>query len=416
VAGTISAAGRRGKAARGGQLTDELAASQPALRIFNARGRSNSAAIRFWEGPHMREPVVSPAGPGEGELTRRALWLSGLGAVGLGLPGLSFGQPAPPAGPTNLPPPLADYHMHIQGQALTEALERWKARDPNTFKFSKPGTMTSRSGADALKVLDAAGIRYGVLLSAAYTFGSPLLAPDHSDVARLTRIENAYNIAEAKRSGGRLVASISVNPLSPTAAREIDYWSRRGAAGLKLHLANSLFDFGAPDHIQALKQIFALAGRHRLPITIHLRNRFPWGAAQVNTFVDQVLPAAGGVTVQVAHGAGWAGLDEPTLEALQAFSQAIAANRPGTQALTFDLALVLGTYTRPEQAARYVEVMRSVGLHRFVFASDWPAAYTPAEQVTWLEKALPLTPDEWRTILAHRASYFKDTGRSAARA
>jgi hypothetical protein len=74
---------------------------------------------------------------------------------------------------------------------------------------------------------------YGVqtthlLDGAAYMFTSPLFDLHNIDNERLTREENAFNVAQAGRSGGRLVAFISVNPLSPSATKEIAYWKRAG--------------------------------------------------------------------------------------------------------------------------------------------------------------------------------------------
>jgi len=348
---------------------------------------------------------VRPWTSAEREPTRRAICLCCLGVLAGGFPLQAGAQPSLRAG-SSLPPPLADYHLHIQGPDICAALERLKARNPAVFQGVDPSFMNPRSGADALKLLDAAGITYGVLLSEAYMFGSPLMAPDHPDVAHLTRAENAYNVGEAKKSGGRLLAFVGVDPLSTTAAPEIEYWSRNGATGLKLHLANSMFDFNAPEHVQQLKDVFALARRRHMPIVIHLRNRSEWGAAQANAFIDQILPSAQDLPIQVAHGAGWGALDQPTVAALDAFSQAIAAHKPGTEAVTFDLAIVLAPWTKPDDPSRFVDVMRAIGTDRFAVGSDWPAKYTPGEEVTFLEGTLPLTEAEWRAILAHRARYL----------
>jgi hypothetical protein len=138
-----------------------------------------------------------------------------------------------------------------------------------------------------------------------------------------------------------------------------------------------------------------------------LRNRLEWGASQAEAFIDQILPSAPALPVQVAHGAGWGALDQPTVVALDAFAKAIAAGKPGTQALTFDLAIVTAPWTKPEDPGRFVEVMRGIGMERFCSGSDWPAKYTPGEEVTFLEKTLPLTEPEWRTVLAHRATYLR---------
>jgi predicted TIM-barrel fold metal-dependent hydrolase len=322
-------------------------------------------------------------------------------------------ETAPSRDALGLPPPLADYHLHIQGREICEALARLKARNPAVFQGLDPSIMNPRSGDDALRLLDTAGIEQGVLLSEAYMFGSPLMAPDNADVAALTRAENAYNVAEARKSGGRLVAFVGVDPLSPTALPEIKHWSGAGAAGVKLHLANSMFDFGAASHMRQLKAVVEAARHHRMPIIVHLRNRMEWGAAQANAFIDQILPSAEGVAVTVAHGAGWGALDSPTVEALDAFAKAIAAGRAGTTRLTFDLAIVLAPWTKPDDPPLFVEAMRRVGLNRFQFASDWPAKYAPGEQLAFLFKTLPLAPAEWSVVLAHRAPYLPRDPRSA---
>ena len=338
--------------------------------------------------------------------TRRTMCLCCLGMVMGGLVGGVRAEAAEGAASANLPPPLADYHLHIQGPEISEAMRRLQARNPALFQAIDPAFLKPRTGADALKLLDAAGIQHGVVLSEAYMFGSPLMAPDHPDVASLTRAENAYNVAEAEKSGGRLMAFIGVDPISPTALPEIEYWAARHGVGVKLHLANSLFDFNAPAQMAQLRDVFASARSHRMPIIIHLRNRLEWGAGQANAFIDQILPSAGRLPITVAHGAGWGDINGQTVEALRAFGAALAAKKPGTEALTFDLALVTTPTQKPDDPAHFVDAMREIGMSRFRFGSDWPARYTPGEEVPFLEKTLPLTRDEWRVIRAHRAKYL----------
>lgn len=340
-----------------------------------------------------------------------SLLLAFLGTVLV--PASAWSQSDRIAGKVQLPAPLVDYHLHIQSEALSQTLRRCANQNPKPFEGMNWEVFSPRSGSDALRVMNAAGMKYGVLLSEAYMFTSPLLGIQNLDKARLTREENAFNVAAAAHSGGRLTAFISVNPLSPTAAGEIAFWhSAGGASGIKLHLANSGFNFQSRRDIAALRQVFSDANKDRLPIIVHLRNRQNYGAAQVDTFINQVLPAATGLPVQIAHGAGWGGLDEQTISAITAFATAIAAHRPGTSGLTFDLALVvLDDHTPPELARRFVVQMRRIGIQRFDMGSDWPAVYTPAQYVKLVEQQLPLTPQEWRIILSHRASYI---GKSTA--
>jgi predicted TIM-barrel fold metal-dependent hydrolase len=342
-------------------------------------------------------------------LSMRSISIAFLAGLAL-LVSQSQTPPQPPASSSTaaLPPPLADYHLHIQSKALTDVLQHAAAHDPKLFEGMNPALFAPRSGADALRVLDEAGIRYGVLLSCAYMFNSPLFDLHDIDKQRLTREENALNVTQAAHSGGRLVAFISVNPLAPAATEEIAYWKRTGgASGIKLHLANSGFDFARPADIQALQQVFSEASKDAFPIIIHLRNTQDFGATQANTFINEILPSSGSVPVQIAHGTGWGGLDDQTIASLSAFSDAIAAHRPGTERLTFDLALVVvDEHTDPAKAQRFVELMRKIGMPRFAMGSDWPGVYTPAQYLRLVERQLPLQPQEWRVILAHRADYL----------
>ena len=315
--------------------------------------------------------------PWNAAATRRTMCLCCLGMVSGGFFSRAIAEPAASPALASLAAPLADYHLHIQGPTISEALKKLQSRNPAVFQGVGASFVNPRTGADVLKLLDSAGIQHGVLLSEAYMFGSPLMAPDQPDVARLTRTENAYNVAEAEKSGGRLTAFIGVDPLSPTALPEIDYWSGRGRVGLKLHLANSFFDFNASSQMAQLREVFARARDRRMPIIIHLRNRLEWGATQANAFIDQILPRAEGLPITVAHCAGWGDINAPTVEALRAFSVALTAGKSGTAALTFDLALVTTAATKPDDPAHLVDVMREVGISRFRIGSDWPARYAP---------------------------------------
>jgi hypothetical protein len=179
------------------------------------------------------------------------------------------------------------------------------------------------------------------------------------------------------------------------------------ASGIKLYLANSGFDFGRPADIQALKQVFSEANKDNFPIIIHLRDRADFSVAQVNTFVNETLPKSASIPVQIAHGCGRGGLDDRTIAALSTFSTAIAAHRPGTERLTFDLALVVfDEHTDASKAQHFVDLMRKIGIEPFAMGSDWPAVYTPGQYVRLVERELPLKPEEWRVIFVRHADYL----------
>lgn len=317
----------------------------------------------------------------------------------------------PAAGRAQSPPmvPVADHHLHIQGPEVSALLLRVRARMPAAFAVMDEAVFAQRTGADALRMLDSAGTRQGVLLSEAYMFASPLVAADRLDVVPLTRAENRYSVETARASDGRLVACIAVNPLASSALAEIAYWREAGgAACLKLHLGNSGVDLMARSQVGAVRDVVAAARQAGLGIVVHLRGSPAYGAAQARAFIRDILPAAQGVAVQVAHGAGWGGLDDSTLVALAAFGRAIAAGVPGTDWLVIDLSLVvLDERTDPALAQRLAGLMREIGLTRFVIGSDWPARYAPKQHMALLMSQVPLTPAEWSVVAANRAAYLR---------
>ncbi len=135
-------------------------------------------------------------------------------------------------------------------------------------------SLTAATGADALQALDSAVIARGVLLSMGYMAGAPEIGAAPGDVAADTRAENGFVVPQAAASCRRLRAFISVNPDS--AMGQIGYWARYGGADwLKLHLANSAFDFGSARRVRRLAAVFHAAHRAGLAIVIHPCNMDP---------------------------------------------------------------------------------------------------------------------------------------------
>ena len=150
------------------------------------------------------------------------------------------------------------------------------------------------TGRDAVQALNNAGIQTGVLLSTGYFFGSPTLADLKLDVAAKTRAENTFVVDQAKGQCGRLIAFISVDPLSANALDEIAYWGQKGGAtGLKLHLGNSHFDFRSPEEVKKLAAIFRLAAQLHFAIVVHLETpASDFGARDIHIFLTEVAPFA----------------------------------------------------------------------------------------------------------------------------
>jgi predicted TIM-barrel fold metal-dependent hydrolase len=325
------------------------------------------------------------------------------------LPGASEGR-RPHDG--KLPPAAVDHHLHIQGPEVTAELKRRAERAPELFSIFNPALLKTRTGQDALDALDEAGIGQGILLSMAYTFASPRSTVDPADVVTLTRRENEYNVAAALNSGGRLEAFIGVNPFADFAIDELQYWAcREGVSGLKLHMGNSGFDWESSSKVEKLANVFGVARVASLPVVIHVRSSGAYTPSETRQFIEKVLPRAGDMPVQIAHAGGGGGLDEPTVTALALYAEAIDRGAPGTKNLVFDLAAVLvRDITDADTAAlvrRFVQLVRKIGLSKFVMGSDWPSLFDPREHNDLLESQISLTADEWGVVLSNRAPYLQ---------
>jgi predicted TIM-barrel fold metal-dependent hydrolase len=302
-----------------------------------------------------------------------------------------------------------DHHLHLVSPELAKVMGSLADQDPATAKLLDPEVTRVRGTAEALAVLDAAGLQKGVLLSGGYMYSSPMLAAQQLDAVALLHSENAYNVAAAAASGGRLLAFIGLNPLVPESRAELDYWVKHGGVtGVKLHFGNSGIDFHDAGQVRQVRELFAAVSAARLALVVHPRSRPQYGADEAKIFVEQILPAAGETPVQLAHGGGWGGLDDGTLDALEVYTGAMARGAPGTQQMVIDLAmLTLGEETALPLRERAVALIRRAGLKRFVMGSDWPAVYTPAAHEAYLLRQLPFTTEEWQTLRGNDAPYVR---------
>lgn len=309
--------------------------------------------------------------------------------------------------------PLVDHHVHIAGPLVQKQVDLIRERSPETFALLSEDIFSKPSVADALRLLDEAGVEQAVVVSSAYLLLSPG-GPKRSEMERLMREENAFTVDAARASEGRLVAFIAVDPLAPNAHDELRYWAGEpSVSGVKLHLGAAGFDAGSPEQVEKLAAFFTEARERDLPLVLHMRGGGAYDVSEVETFIEQVLSRAGDLPVQIAHGGGYAGADPTTIAALGAFGDAIARGAPGTRNLLFDLsgvvvpddiARALGTDEAQLQA--FVARMREIGLDRFVLGSDWPAIGNPKAYYERVRAELPVTAAEWERLRRNRAPYL----------
>ena len=274
-----------------------------------------------------------------------------------------------------------------------------------------PATYAPAVGAErVIASLDDAGIRHATVLSVAYWFGDPEKQVEDRDRQEKTRAENDWVIAQTGKFADRLIPFCGVNPIADYAIAELERCAALGVRGMKIHIRNSRFTIANPQDLEKLKRFFRAANEHKLAVVIHLGDR-------PDVFIDQVLPEAPDVPIQIGHmGSG--------TSTLKAFADAIAAGKPGTKNLWFDWTQALpiedlwthgnpgggiGGPVAPGKRAEMADLMRAVGMSRILFGTDMPLPWNPSPREWWRKTilTLPLTDDEIRDIADNKPPYIR---------
>jgi len=251
--------------------------------------------------------------------------------------------------------------------------------------------------------MDDAGVRRAAVLSIAYQFGNPF-RPAVPNEYRRVQEENDWTAAQAALYPDRLIAFCGINPLKEYALAEIDRCAQKPGLrrGLKFHFGNSDVELDKPGHVEQMRRIFAAASRHRMAIVVHVRPNIdhgrPWGERQARIFLDEVLPQAKDIVVQIAHVASAGRYDDDGVDkALGVFASAIAAKDPRTRLLYFDVSVT--NWEKKRETLQ--QQLRMIGMDRLLYGSDSPV---PATWKTF--RGLPLTNEELKRIERNVAPYF----------
>lgn len=261
------------------------------------------------------------------------------------------------------PRPAADHHQHLFSPAAAAWMSSSMALAP--------------VDADTLVAqLDAVGIERAAVLSAAYAYGLPARTIDH-EYARV-RAENDWVAAQAARHPDRLVALCSFNPLKDYALLELGRCATSPGfgRGIKLDFAASDVQLDQPGHVERLRHVFRAANARGMAIVMDMRASRalgrPYGAEQARVLLEQVLPYAPDVPVQVSHlaGNGPGFGDTPAREALAVLAEAAARRDPRMRHVWFDVAAVVQADLPADEARRLVRRLRQLGLDRVLYGSD----------------------------------------------
>jgi predicted TIM-barrel fold metal-dependent hydrolase len=288
--------------------------------------------------------------------------------------------------------PLVDHHQHLVSPTLAAVIK-----------------VAPITAAELVQHLDEAGIKRAVVLSTAYSFSNPSRKVEND--YDFVRADNDWTAEQVARYPDRLIGFCGLNPLKDYALAELARCAKNPnlARGLKLHFGNSFVDYHNPQHIEQVKRVFRAANGYRMAIVVHMRANTSqkMGREEALVFLNELLPAAPDVTVQIAHMGGAGGV-EPTIfdEVLGVFVDAIAKGDARMKNVWFDVTSVVLNLT-PASAARIVERIRQLGVQRMLYGSDAP---TPDNlpRITWAAfRQLPLTDAEFRTVENNVAPYMR---------
>jgi len=255
--------------------------------------------------------------------------------------------------------------------------------------------------------LDAAKIKRALVLSVAYWFGDPEIKVEN-EYAKV-RAENDWTSQQVANYPDRLVGFCSFNPLKDYALEELDRCSKNpNLKGLKLHFGNSHVDVLNPQHVEKLRRVFRAANDKRLPIVVHLWTGQTYGPKHSEAFLNEILPAAPDIPIQIAHMAA-SGPNYHSDDALEVYANAAVAGDPRMKNVYVDVATMVTRNTRPETLELVAKRLRQLGLQRILFGSDrLPGPTGDSPNIAWEAfLRLPLSQEEFRTIAENVAPYMR---------
>ena len=289
--------------------------------------------------------------------------------------------------------PVVDHHQHLISPALASL-----------------GKLRPITATDLVKHLDEAGIKRAVVLSTAYIFTQPERKVENDQA--FVRADNDWTAEQVAQYPDRLVGFCGLNPLKDYALTELARCAKnpRLARGVKLHFGNSEVDYHRREHVEQVARVFRAANGYGMAIVVHMRANTsqPMGREEALVFLNQLLPAAPDVTVQIGHMGGAGGVEPAVFDGvLGVFVDAIEKGDPRTKNLWFDVTSVARLNTTPEEAARIAERIRQIGVQRVLFGSDAPVTNNLPRVTVAAFRKVALTDAEFRTIENNVAPYLR---------
>lgn len=314
---------------------------------------------------------------------------------------------------------IAGYEAVIQGESTRYlstflyvvrkgADAKWRISS-ETFTLKGPVVPKAITAEQLIAEMDEAGVRRAAVLSVAFWFGNPRLKIEGDAYAKV-RAENDWVAEQVARYPGRLVGFCSFNPIKDYAIEELNRCAKNpNFKGLKLHIGNSRIDVLDAQHMEKLRTVFRAANEKRFPVIAHLWTPVGnYGRAHAEAFLNQVLPVAPNIPIQIAHLAA-TGPGYHSDDAFEVYANAAEKGDPRMKNVYADVAGMVIAGTPPETLELVAGRLRQFGLQRVLFASDRsPDFGNESPRDAWKSfRRLPLTEKEFKTVAGNVAPYMR---------
>lgn len=311
-------------------------------------------------------------------------------AMMLAWSGAASAAPAAPARATPAAMPVADHQQYVYSPAAAAFMSATSAMRPV-------------SAQDLIPQLDAAGIERAAVLSVAYVYGQPArsLAEEYARV----RAENDWAARQAAEYPERLVALCSVDPLRDYALAELARCaaSPEFGRGIKLQPAAGGVQLDDPEQVERLRRVFRSANARDMAIVLQLQET---GVREARLLLEQLLPHAPDVQVQVAYSGGREA--SPQLAALAVLADAAARQDPRMRHVWVDVTAFARPGLSAADARRLVRRLRQVGMERVLYGSDTDIGVEVRPREAWAAfRSLPLTDAEAAKVANNVMSYLR---------
>ncbi len=323
--------------------------------------------------------------------------------IGGALVGLSLGTAAAQTAPSL----IYDHHVHVLSPKL---ISDWKSLG---MTFSRPDPSYS----DPEQIVKQENVAGAFLISMAHLYSSDDFRPICSTPElerRLVAAENDFVAISVAKSPSRFIGFYSVNPLREYAFEELRRCrANPNLTGLKLHLPTCEMNLDNRMHAASLHQVLAWAAENRVPVLLHWTAGEEVDLLKSLAFWSEVIQPHPDLELYLAHLGSVGGFNSSSANVLRGFAQVAKESAELREMkLYFDLSGAIippdspeGTPTSDEACVELSNLMKTIGIGKFLFASDYPVFSVAATRAT-LEKQLGLSEGEVRQLLENKSPQF----------